>query len=236
MRIIGGHDYYDGAGMGFDPTITFVRHKNPEDGLWREGDHPFSLPGGLSPLWKQLAHKDTHVFFGRLIVAGDIHPFIELYPARPRKNIPIGNLDFIPEARTAILYDRVQAQEAVQAVFPSDRFSFRTDPRKTLDAHFEKTTLSPTAQTWLLNNDITTLIHTAHCYFRQDPDRLYTNTATLKDYEAWKVIDPATAHMKIAQWVGGVLTNNPTLVALSDKDKIRKSGFDNWSFKTRPKQ
>ncbi len=38
---------------------------------------------------------------------------------------------------------------------------------------------------------------------------LVANTDNLKDYEAYRALDPATAHMRIANWVGGVLPSAP---------------------------
>ena len=45
MRLIGGHDYYDGAGMGVDTSVVFVRDpaRHLAD-LPLRTDHPFRVP------------------------------------------------------------------------------------------------------------------------------------------------------------------------------------------------
>jgi hypothetical protein len=49
-----------------------------------------------------------------------------------------------------------------------------------------------------------------------------------RDYDdvAGHGVDPATAHMRIANWVGGVLPSAPETVEISDTSRIRKAGFD----------
>ena len=64
---------------------------------------------------------------------------------------------------------------------------------------------------------------------------LVANTDNVKDYEAYRALDPATAHMRIANWVGGVLPSAPEAVEVSNASRIRKAGFDlRTSFRTPP--
>lgn len=59
----------------------------------------------------------------------------------------------------------------------------------------------------------------------------------LKRYHFQKVFDPVTAYQEIDMYLSGVLAlQQPELVQIKDIDQRDKKGFDNWSFKTRPKQ
>ena len=55
------------------------------------------------------------------------------------------------------------------------------------------------------------------------------NVDTLGEREFFRVLDPATAHMRISSFVGGVLPVSEDLVEISDQDRIVKAGFDRRS-------
>jgi hypothetical protein len=81
---------------------------------------------------------------------------------------------------------------------------------------------------WLIEQQVVTgVIEGVEAYAtpRKTPT-LVANTDNLKDYEAYRALDPATAHMRIANWVGGVLPSAPETVAISNASRIRKAGFD----------
>jgi hypothetical protein len=59
----------------------------------------------------------------------------------------------------------------------------------------------------------------------------------LKKYEFYRIKDSFTAYQEISMFFGGVLpqTSN-SMINISDKDKIKKHGFDKWSFKKLPEK
>ena len=57
----------------------------------------------------------------------------------------------------------------------------------------------------------------------------------LKDINFQQVLDPYTAFQEIYMYISGVLgTNENDMVDISDKDMLKKRGFDKWSFKKLP--
>lgn len=67
-------------------------------------------------------------------------------------------------------------------------------------------------------------------------DMRYVLNPRLADYHFQKVKDSFSAFQEVFQYISGVLgTNENPMVTISDKEKRDKKGFDNWSFKKRPK-
>lgn len=63
----------------------------------------------------------------------------------------------------------------------------------------------------------------------------YVN-AVLKPYEFYKVFDTFTAFQEIQMFIGGVLTNpEQNMVNISNESRIKKHGFDKWSFRKESK-
>lgn len=57
----------------------------------------------------------------------------------------------------------------------------------------------------------------------------------LKEFKFQQVMDPYTTFQEIMMYISGVLgVNEVEVVTLSDKDKLHKKGFDDWSFKKLP--
>ena len=57
----------------------------------------------------------------------------------------------------------------------------------------------------------------------------------LKNVDFQKVTDPYTAFQEIYMFISGVLgTNENDMVNISDRDMLKKKGFDKWSFKKMP--
>lgn len=59
----------------------------------------------------------------------------------------------------------------------------------------------------------------------------------LKDYEFPRIVDPYTAYQELNMFIGGVLRRpEQPMIAISDKDKAHKRGFDKWSFRRPPRK
>lgn len=210
MRIIGGRDYYDGAGYGFDPTITFVRKAAVTD-------------ASTSPLLYSLrrtAHGTIHRF--DVVLAGEVTRglFIEttssLYSSNTRK----------------IIYDPAEA-----TTFGLNNLS--SYDRKICDLSVEPARRDAVRE-WALNTKTVCAISGAeprevsefnargydlfNCWNRKD--WIVSNGDFLKDVHFYRVMQPAEAHRAISSWVGGVLPYNAPTVEISDRSKIQKAGFD----------
>lgn len=58
------------------------------------------------------------------------------------------------------------------------------------------------------------------------------NPPTLKSVEFFKVMDAYSVYQELEMWVGGVLPNGGRpMVEISDRDKVGKHGFNEWSFR-----
>ena len=53
----------------------------------------------------------------------------------------------------------------------------------------------------------------------------------LKSFDFHKVVDPYSAFQDIQGFISGVLTNNPKIIEIADKDKIAAKGFNKFSFR-----
>ena len=73
----------------------------------------------------------------------------------------------------------------------------------------------------------------------QDPRRKGTFIKIndrLEPYDFMRIVDPYTAYQELSMFVGGVLRREaPIMVPISDESMLRKKGFHEYSFKTRPK-
>ena len=59
----------------------------------------------------------------------------------------------------------------------------------------------------------------------------------LEPYDFVRIQDPYTAYQELSMFVGGVLRRDvPIMVPISDESMLRKKGFHDYSFKTRPKE
>lgn len=66
-----------------------------------------------------------------------------------------------------------------------------------------------------------------------DDEKLVLNYR-LANIQFYKVLDPYTVYQEIEMWIGGLPKDDRPMVTISDKDKIHKHGFDEWSFRKPP--
>lgn len=229
MKIIGGHDYYDGAGMGVDASVVFVRDNARRlADLPVITDHPLRVPKPVS--------------------YGDVRNGVELIPT----------LILIGGERVAALEERVMPSWREGSVFHytlSDALNVFERARERhpnrwgsflrrrtfldeLRAFFEAD-IRPEETAWLIDNHVTVLTtwRPGNWGARQESVPAQINHACLKEVELYKKLDPATAHMRVSSFISGVLPFQRETVELSDKDRIRKAGFDlKGSFRKAPGQ
>lgn len=226
MRIIGGHDYYDGAGMGVDRGVVFVRDaaRHIAD-LPVVTDHPFRVP---DPASYGYGSESTELIPTLILIGGERVPALEERRARSWR------------ITSRFIYDAREAQEAVLEArerHPSRlrRWRTRSFPDE-LRAFFE-VGIRPEETAWLIDHHVTVLTtwRPGNWSGREEAVPAQINHACLKEVELYKRIDPATAHMRVSSFVSGVLPFQRETVELSDKDRIRKAGFDlKGSFRKEP--
>lgn len=212
MRIIGGHDYYDSAGYGIDPTILFVRDcRLLEDVPMR------SLPCRDLRLFR--ASDTYHTLYGvHVVLGGKLYPALRLTGrAEWEENLDSSRWLLTSEEQEAWL-EEVARRVTKNRVPP---FGARMIAR--LREHLATPAEPPGLLDWLIENRVVTGLIYSHARGRP---RCMADIDCLGDIGFMRRIDPATAHMEIARWVGGVLPVSRPLVELSDADRIAKAGFD----------
>lgn len=231
MKIIGGHDYYDGAGLGVDETILFLRKDETRT------DAPFTLPASISPARYSL----PSLRFFYVLVGGEVIPGLREQRREFQQRKPNGDLERIyPEPQ--LHYDLDAALAALgryKAAIAEERlFSSRRNHVDLLTRHFQ-TREKPAWTNWMIENRVVT----GHVYRKrtQDPQTgrysvdhiVETNISRLNEFEVYRVLDPATAHMQIANYIGGVLPGGTETIELSDESRLLKAGFHKkTSFRT----
>jgi len=217
MKIIGGHDYYDGAGYGVDETIIFLRKE--EEII----DPPFEIPEPYSGY----AGRRFTLSFHYVLVAGKVYPAIREYQDSELRASGRGWSSEIIKWHFT-LEEAEAALETLQNERQSDRFHyglFRRLPDE-ITRHFRENE-KPDWTKWMIENRVVTgQVSWDRRSIGKDGSKALINIATLKDIDFYRMLDPATIHMEIANFVGGVLPTSIDTIEISDIDRVRKAGFD----------
>jgi len=229
MKIIGGHDYYDGAGLGVDETVVFLRKEQIFE------QTPLVLPGAIGSAGDR---NSPSLRFFRLLIGGEVLPGVREHVPAYQRRTRSGAIERVhPQDR--LHYDLEAALDALSRIEASGTslrmLLDRTPPREKIRAFFGKTS-SHAWTDWMVENRVVV----GHNYrpeigYRSGPNQLDANISTLKDLEAFRALDPATAHMRISNWIGGVLPHGPEPIEISDHARIRKAGFDTTTSFRMPK-
>jgi hypothetical protein len=214
MKIIGGHDYYDGAGFGVDETIVFVRK---EKETW---DSPFDLAEAN----RHHPRLKSHFFFHYVLVAGKVYPAIREYSGI--KILPSGR-SFEDTTWHYSEKDALQALEkAKRSTGTSLPFGLSQNLPDQITRHFRENTRAEWTNWMIENRVVTGLVSYEYRNIDLKGTIVRTNISSLKDIQFYRVLDPATIHMEISNYLGGVLPSMPQTVDIEDRDRIRKAGFD----------
>ena len=200
MRIIGGRDYYDGAGYGWDSSIHFVRK-------------PLLLE--TSPL----TYSSRAVSTGTLtrfdvVVAG------ELYPA-----IVLTSSSYKP---TSTYYYTNENLSEISNLIPKYYYAENNYTLDVSDARRDRVrtwALENKVTTAISGVEMLKDKFSIHSNWTRKSGTL-VNGDFLKSVDFYRVLPPAEAHRAIASWVGGVLPYSVPTLQLSDRSKIQKAGFD----------
>lgn len=240
MRILTGHDYYDTAlAWGRDEQIVFVRHK---DKTILHTATPFT--SGLG-------------FRGRLI---STHPNVTMEASRyfsvdgfitRTSNYQLSPVIvyFCGKRYAGVKVEiRTDLKDTVQYYWTYDSFvnflhskcvdiKSYYNPSYSIYSYFNDTKLSKKEFDFLLENKYTILVSRWNLnHSTNDDEKIWSVDAPdLKKIQFYKVIDAYSAFQEISMWVGGVLTGQGRpMVQISDKYKILKHGFNEWSFRKPP--
>jgi len=216
MRLIGGHDYYDGAGMGVDTSVVFVRDPTRHLGdLPLRTDHPFRVPE--RSVYGDGADR-TELIPTLILIGGERIAALEERVTEAWVASSPFHYCFA-EAEGAIGRARLRHPSRWGGILR--RRSFPDEVR----AHFGGR-LTPEETGWLIDQHVTVLSTWLPPHFREKRVPAQVNHARLVELELFRKMDPNTAHMRIAAFISGVLPFSRPLLELSDRDRIRKAGFD----------
>ena len=227
MKIIGGHDYYDGAGWGVDDTCVFIRKKCAKiSDVEYVTDHPFKHMTRIE-FGSRSRGERGHLQPFLVVLAGEIYPGL-------REVIWANHMDpYQLHDRVRTTYDLEEALGIFDAhvgsyhgiSFLQNELIAGKQRRERLREHFSRK-LTPEQTDWILENRVTILNPDRDPDSRSRPHVAQVDHACLKDLEFFKCLDPATTHMRIANFISGVLPSSRETIDLSNKDRIRKAGFD----------
>jgi hypothetical protein len=210
MRIIGGRDYYDGAGYQFDNSTTFVRKAS-------------LVPLDITPLLYSSREVGEYCLYRfDVVVAGEAYLGLRI-----QKSTRYDRTASAP----VYIYDQSEATAFAPNLPQYMRdwcdLSISDARRKSIKA-------------WALDAKVTVAISAAEAYDITEWNRrgytlfdrysrehsVLVNSDALKTIEFYRALPPAEANRAIASWVGGVLPFNVPTLQLSDRSKIQKAGFD----------
>jgi hypothetical protein len=200
MRIIGGRDYYDGAGYGFDSSINFVRKPT----LLETSPLVYCTRGVVSGM---LTRFDV-------VVAG------ELYPA-----MVYTESSYKPSSTYYYTADTVHeiADLIPRYYYAENKFTLDVSDARREEVRrwaLENKIVTAISGVEILNDKFS-----IHSNWTSKPGTL-VNGDFLKTVDFYRVLPPALAHRAIASWVSGVLPFDVPTVGISDRSRIVKAGFD----------
>lgn len=237
MRLIIGKDYYDGAGLGVDPTVVFVRQERAVD--------PEGLPHGLTAVGG--ARCLSYLLEGALglaVVAGRAYPWVRL-PADPLLINPdrtagqrVGSLWALAGQDSAgvVLHSFEKAHAQAEALVERwaegltrrDASYGRRWVKPALERHF-KARGDEQVMAWAVERRAVTALVAPNPERRPGGQAVLARAdgAFLHEVALWHVLAPSEAHQMIAGFVGGILPGNERpMVEMDDGERLVKAGMD----------
>jgi len=237
MRVIGGKDYYDGA-VSFDTDTTrcFVRDNHMKS-------KPIKVPE-LNGFYRRLiirsslySRKASETFRCiSIIFCGKVYNLVieisdeELHHVHAKEVIHFSKktlLEAMNKRNVKMISDRKSLWQ------PSARDLSQND----LDEFFTPQDVSKDVMDYLIDNKVIVAIRKsitewAHMYSNEPNGNWFINTDGLKEYGFGSLVDPWTANQEIDMFLGTILVREEDRqIQISDKSKIGKYGFDQWSFR-----
>lgn len=226
MRIIGGRDYYDGAGYGVDTKIIFNRahgsdpFKTTDYDMQLENDYE-DFPARPVNVDKTYHYEDERkIEFFNIIVGGKLYPGVKI-TKKIRNGIP-GVYTWYDWDKGEFYYDYDKAWTMAETLGFKDKGTWN-NTKADMHDHFRRELTKEEIEWFLKRRIVIAGIMKIDCRTY----KICIDTDFLKYFKFYRVLDSWTAHMEIANYVGGVLPGavNP-MVEISDKSKIVKHGHD----------
>jgi hypothetical protein len=223
MKIIGGYDYYDSVG-GYQDDIsrTFVRQK------------PYSYDTKDTHEWIDLSLPLPNYYYYNftegvqsleVIFCGKYYFGLYYYatlPGKPQVKTIIWDFEtFEDNLKTEKLhfheskYYKKQAIDSIKKLFDRKRYPNENELIK-------NGVVIATRDSGVFSSD------------RKIRERWSKNPSGLKDIHFASVVPPWEANQEIEMYLGTILVNDADkMINVSDTVKLKKYGFDNWSFKNK---
>ena len=230
MRILSKfHDYYDSAmAHGVDRSLVYAREtKVTALDLFH---HPFLAPCEFHHVGIRCEYKISAFL---LVIAGKTHPGLRCERlAGPWVTEPEVRHIYVKEQAHALLAEWGLAHLSPEETKLSRRRFFYHS--KTLDHVFAP--IAPEVAKAIGDWAVRDKVVLAHISPRRDWRGVVEVSLNpcLKDLEFFRVMDAFATFQELSAWIGGVLTNNPEPIPVSDKVRIQQRGFDEWSFRKLP--
>lgn len=204
MLIIRGNDYYDGCGYGVDKAYVFTRTNE----FFKDIKLPFALPLSMYGYVPNLSYQYlTKSIFGK-------HLTTEIF------NVKFGYVTVATKCYPFIKTHH-DYHYSMDAKLTKILYKFKRDQFPTVEQFFAIP--RETYKDYLISRRIVTSFSILN---NRDKWEQTINCDGLVDKGFASILDAFSCHQEIFQYVSGVIANNPDIIVLSDKDKIRKAGFD----------
>jgi len=243
MRIISKfYDYYDSAqAMGQDKSIIYLRKKE-------EVKNFKNIPHVLLNFLKELPDYNHYMRSDDI----SIRPFLvffcgDVYLGYCLSNLKDPSKRYMADSVDDIYVYNLKALEDVIEKYDKDLFKEFLDKKK-----------KPLYKAWrpwprfnhdnleeifkeFANKKIDIGVHLDEkapilLLYKKNRNHVYIRNPILKDVQFVKKMDVYTTFQKIAMFIGGVVSGTfPPTVEISEKERIKKQGFDKWSFRKKGK-
>ncbi len=241
MRILGGKDYYDGAGYGVDTEIIFDRGHgdlSKPDIEIKDKEYFPAIPPRMSSIGNMDDKGGAVIEFFNIIVSGKVYPGVKISKTIRKTFIPSYDKSITLHSYVYNKGDFIYDYEKAWAI--AENLGFKdalwSNPKAKMHDHFRRELTKAEIEWLAVNKIVVAAILKPDDRYRYET-RIWVNGDFLKLFKFYRVLDASTAHMEIANYVGGVLPGaaNP-MVEISDESKIVKHGHDlKVSFRNMPR-
>lgn len=232
MKIIGGYDYYDGVG-GFrsdDENLIFKRQKPYS--YYTKDTHEWVKLSIPEPPVSMYYHFEESISKTEVIFCGTHYFGLCLYkslPGRPLTSTYIWSFDHFQEL---ISKKEITPIDRGYRYYPVERGKFID----TLKELFIPRKYSPEKE--IIDNGVVIATRSSEnsVEYRKDPKNFMwsKNPTGLSEMNFASVVPPWEAYQEIEMYLGTILVNDKTdMIKVSDETKLKKYGFDKWSFKNK---
>lgn len=245
MRIFSKfHDYYDKAlGYGIDPNITYERKEEEitelikkrydlKDKVQKIHDDVFDFRmEKINSSELKVEAKTVVLFCGRVYFCIKIGYKIKDYPYDRFVTEFIYTFDAFEKAIT--LHSKINLEHGITTgIFDGTKSKLVTIARRFRMLFEKQGTVSSTAVDLHFELDAPIIAFDYDLiYIYSKKIKAYKNRC-LKNMDFYKIVDPFTAFQELSMFIGGVMGGkSPSMIEVTDKDRIAKHGFDKFSFR-----